>query len=34
MTPDSLESAVNRFSLDVDNQAMEYRHGPLPTADF
>ena len=29
VTPDLLDAAVSRFSLDVDGQVLEYRHGPL-----
>ena len=34
MTPDSLDAAVTRFSLDVDNQPMEYRHERVQTLTF
>jgi type VI secretion system protein ImpL len=34
ITPDSLDAAVSRFSLDVDGQSLEYRHGPLQTRTF
>jgi type VI secretion system protein ImpL len=34
MTPDSLDAAVLRFSVDVDNQLLEYRHGPLQSLTF
>jgi len=29
-----LDAAVTRFSLDVDSQPMEYRHGPLQSLTF
>ena len=28
LTPDSLDASVTRFTLDVDGQPFEYRHGP------
>jgi type VI secretion system protein ImpL len=28
LTPDMLDASVTRFTLDVDGQAFEYRHGP------
>lgn len=28
LTPDRLDASVTRFTLDVDGQAFEYRHGP------
>jgi type VI secretion system protein ImpL len=28
LTPDALDATVTRFTLDVDGQAFEYRHGP------
>jgi type VI secretion system protein ImpL len=34
MTPDSLDASVSRFSVDVDNQLLEYRHGPLQSLTF
>lgn len=34
MTPDSLDANVSRFSLEVDGQILEYRHGPLQSRSF
>jgi type VI secretion system protein ImpL len=34
VTPDLLDAAVSRFSLDVDGQVLEYRHGPLQSLTF
>jgi type VI secretion system protein ImpL len=34
ITPDLLDAAVSRFSLDVDGQNLEYRHGPLQSSTF
>jgi type VI secretion system protein ImpL len=34
MTPDSLDANVSRFSLEVDGQTLEYRHGPLQSRSF
>lgn len=34
LTPDSLDSTVPRFSLDIDGQSLEYRHGPLQARSF
>jgi type VI secretion system protein ImpL len=34
LTPDLLDAAVARFSLDVDGQILEYRHGPLQSLSF
>ena len=34
VTPDSLDAAVSRFSLEVDGQSLEYRHGPLQSLPF
>ncbi len=34
MTPDLLDAAVSRFSLDVDGQILEYRHGPVQSLGF
>lgn len=29
LTPDMLDASVTRFTLDIDGQTFEYRHGPL-----
>jgi len=29
LTPDTLDPAATRFSLDLDGQGFEYRHGPI-----
>src|SRR6185437_15341564 len=29
LTPDTLDAAATRFTLDLDGQRLEYRHGPL-----
>ena len=34
LTPDSLDASVARFSLEIDGQTLEYRHGPLQTRSF
>ncbi len=34
LTPDLLDAAVSRFSLDVDGQTLEYRHGPLQSLTY
>jgi type VI secretion system protein ImpL len=31
LLPDSLDASVTRFTLDVDGQPFEYRHGPTQT---
>ena len=34
MQPDLLDRAVSRFSLDVNGQSLEYRHGPVQNLNF
>lgn len=34
MTPDLLDNAVSRFSLNIDGQMMEYRHGQLQSLSY
>ncbi len=34
LTPDALDAPVSRFTLDVDGQMLEYRHGPVQGMNF
>ena len=34
LQPESLDSAVPRFAIDIDGQTLEYRHGPIVSQGF
>src|SRR5262249_31007955 len=34
LTPDNLDASVARFSLEIDGQVLEYRHGPVQSVTF
>jgi len=34
LQPESLDSAVPRFAIDIDGQTLEYRHGPIVSQAF
>jgi type VI secretion system protein ImpL len=34
LTPDLLDAAVSRFSLEIDGQSLEYRHGQVQSQSF